>query len=92
MSELETSKDRTAWFRDCGWGIFCHYLPDAAGDGSSGAAMTSAEWNAQVDAFDVKGLADQLQSVHAPYFFITIGQNSGHYLAPNTTYDDISIP
>ena len=77
---------RTDWFRQCGWGVFCHYL-GAPPSSSGGAELTAEAWNTQVDAFDVPGLARQLQSVGAPYFFITIGQNSGHFLAPNPTYD-----
>jgi alpha-L-fucosidase len=80
--------DRTQWFADCGWGVLCHWLGAPAS--SDGGAELSAEcWNAWVDAFDVDGLASQLAAVGAPYFFITIGQNSGHYLAPNATYDDL---
>ena len=74
------------WFQQCGWGVFCHYLGTFPGaDGKVG--LSAEEWNRQVDAFDVKGLADQLRSVNAPYFCITLGQNSGHYLSPNATYD-----
>lgn len=70
------------WFAGCGWGVFCHYLtrPETSAD----------DWNQQVDAFDVDALARQLQSVNAPYFFITLGQGSGHYCAPNETYDRLS--
>ncbi|MBI3985802.1 MAG: alpha-L-fucosidase [Lentisphaerae bacterium] len=78
--------DPTAWLADRGWGVLCHWLgiqPNP--DGSGG--MTAEAWNAQVDAFDAEGLARQLESAGAPYFFITIGQNSGHYIAPNATYD-----
>lgn len=74
-----TPTDRTEWFAHCGWGVFCHYL--------GSPELSAEEWNAQVDAVDVNALAAQLSSVGAPYFFITIGQNSGHYLAPNETYD-----
>lgn len=71
----------TDWFRDARWGVFTHYLTDS---------QTSAEeWNAQVDAFDVEGLARQLAEIGAPYYFITLGQNSGHYCAPNATYDQL---
>jgi alpha-L-fucosidase len=35
----------------------------------------------------VDGLADQLASAGVPCYIITIGQNSGHYLAPNDAYD-----
>lgn len=76
----------TDWFAACGWGVFCHYLgamPSTAG----GAELSAAAWNAQVDAFDVPGLARQLASVRAPYFCLTLGQNSGHFLSPNATYD-----
>ena len=76
------------WFAECGWGVFCHYL--AVPPSESGAGMTAGEWNKQVDAFDVKGLARQLQSVQARYFFITIGQGSGHFCAPNETYDRLT--
>ncbi|MBN1673215.1 MAG: hypothetical protein JXR37_19375 [Kiritimatiellae bacterium] len=77
----------TDWFKDCGWGVFCHYL-GAPPSSDGGAELTAEAWNAQVDAFDAEGLANQLRDVCAPCFFITLGQNSGHYLAPNTTYDN----
>ena len=78
--------DNTQWFADCGWGVFCHYL-GAAPSSDGGNELTADEWNRQIDAFDVQGLADQLAITGTLYFFITIGQNSGHYLAPNETYD-----
>ena len=71
---------RTEWFRAAGWGVFMHYLADSA-------ELPTAEWNRRIDGFDVEGLARQLESAKARYFFITLGQNSGHYLAPNKTYD-----
>ena len=76
----------TDWFRDRKWGVFCHYLGAAPSSGG-GAELTAAAWNAQIDAFDAVGLANQLAEIGAPYLFITVGQNSGHYLAPNATYD-----
>ncbi len=82
MSEPSCSE----WFADYGWGVFCHWLGTApSSDG--GSELTAEAWNYQVDAFDVEGLAQQLENAGAPYFFITIGQNSGHFLAPNETYD-----
>ena len=78
----------TDWFRDRKWGVFCHYLGAPAS--SAGGAETTAEmWNAQLDAFDVKGLARQLESIRAPYLFLTLGQNSGHFCAPNAAYDSV---
>jgi hypothetical protein len=40
-----------------------------------------------IDGFEVESLAGQLESVGAGYLVITLGQNSGHYLSPNRTYD-----
>ncbi|MHC4982681.1 MAG: alpha-L-fucosidase [Planctomycetota bacterium] len=78
----------TTWFRKCGWGVFCHYLSGRPSEAVSGE-LTAEEWNRQVDAVDVEALAETLARVGAPYFFITIGQNSGFYCSPNSTYDEI---
>ena len=69
----------TDWFKQARWGVFTHYL--------TGADTSVEEWNRLVDSFDVAGLARQLQEVGAPYYFITLGQNSGHYCSPNQAYD-----
>lgn len=69
----------TEWLKDARWGVFTHYLTDAN--------ITVEDWNSRVDGFDVAGLVQQLISMGAPYYFITIGQNSGHYCSPNATYD-----
>jgi len=72
----------TAWFRDARWGMFVHWL---------GRNDESAEaWNARVDAFDVDALAEQVASTGAPYLCLTVGQNSGHFCAPNVTYDELT--
>ena len=72
-------KHRTDWFCEAHWGVLTHYLTEAD--------TTVDEWNRQVDAFDVPGLADQLAETGTKYYFITIGQNSGHYCSPNAAYD-----
>ena len=51
--------------------------------------LSSKEWNEQIDNFDVQGLAQQLAEVEAGYFFLTLGQNSGFFLSPNKTYDEL---
>jgi len=38
----------------------------------------------------VEGIASQLKAVGAGYYQITIGQNSGYYIAPNPVYDRIT--
>jgi len=73
---------RTDWFRDAQWGVFTHYL--------IGKDTTAEAWNKQVDAFDVPGLVEQLKAIGGKYHVITIGQNSGHYCAPNATYDKLT--
>lgn len=78
----------TDWFCQSRWGVAAHYLADSAGCSQS-SGMTVDEWNRQIDAFDVQGLAAQLAEVQVPYFSISLGQNSGFYLSPNATYDEL---
>ena len=78
----------TDWLVQARWGVMTHYL-GAAPSSAGGAELTAEMWNAQIDAFDVQGLTDQLASTGARYLLFTIGQNSGHYCAPNATYDKL---
>lgn len=78
---------RAEWLRQRRRGVFCHYLADQ--QSPRGRNASSEEWNELVDHFDVSGLARQLHRVGAGYFFITLGQTSGHYIAPNAVYDEI---
>ncbi len=80
--------ERTDWFHDAGWGVMTHYL-GAPPSSSGGKELTAEMWNRQIDAFDVEGLANQLASTGTKYLLFTIGQNSGHYCAPNATYDKL---
>jgi len=75
-------KDRADWMYQAKWGVFMHYL--ALRDD-----LPVDEWNRLIDGFDVESLARQIQSTGAGYLFITLGQNSGHYLSPNGAYDSI---
>lgn len=78
----------TDWFKDAKWGVFIHYLAETFKSGTQ-KKITVDDWNRMVDSFDVKGLANQLESAGAKYIFVTLGQNSGFYCAPNDTYDRI---
>jgi hypothetical protein len=78
----------TDWFHQARWGVMTHYL-GAPPSSSGGAELTSEMWNQQVDAFDVDGLVQQLTSTGARYLLFIIGQNSGHFCAPNATYDKL---
>ncbi len=77
-----TPSPKTDWFHRARWGVFTHYLtpPETSAD----------DWNHQVDAFDVETLATQLAAAGAGYYFITLGQGSGHYCAPNAAYEQLA--
>ncbi len=78
------AQDRAAWMRDAKFGVMTHFLAEWIAPEAHESVET---WNALVDAFDAKGLAEQLESVGASYYVLTMGQNSGFYIAPNAAYD-----
>ncbi len=82
---------RTDWFQRAGWGVFVHYLgtPDSSPDGMETGELSPADWNRRVDSFDVQRFADTVKQTGAGYAIITIGQNSGHFCAPNAAYDSM---
>src|SRR5262249_22758006 len=78
--------DRAAWMPEARWGVMTHFLADWRAQADHEPASVE-HWNDLINHFDVEGLADQLQSVGAGYYLVTIGQHSGYYLAPSATYD-----
>jgi len=78
---------RADWMRNSRWGVIVHYLADWV---FRDRPLDAEKWNAAVDGFDALGLAKQLESVRAPYLFVTVGQGSGYYLAPNAAYDEVA--
>jgi hypothetical protein len=87
-SALLNGQSRAAWMQEAQWGVMTHYLADWQAQ-VHGLTMSVDQWNKLVDGFDVEGMAKQLQSGGARYYQISIGQNSGYYLAPNAAYDKI---
>lgn len=83
------SQDRAAWLAGARWGVMNHYLADWQAR-THQIEISVEEWNRLVDGFDVESLARQLQSAGVRYYQITIGQNSGYYIAPNPVYDRIT--
>lgn len=81
--------NRAAWMRHAKWGVMNHYLADWIRQ-TTKTEMNGDKWNDLVDHFDVEALAEQLSSVGAGWYQISIGQNSGYYLSPNATYDRIT--
>ncbi|MBN2291768.1 MAG: alpha-L-fucosidase [Pirellulales bacterium] len=86
ISMPTVAAEKTDWLRDAKWGVMTHYL-GAPPSSEGGKELTAEAWNAQIDAFGVPGLVKQLVDTGTKYYLITIGQNSGHYCAPNATYD-----
>jgi len=78
MSILENNRT------EGGYGFFLHFLSENC---QGNIPMTPARWNAITELVDVDLLAEQVHSGGASYFFITLGQNSGYYCAPNPTLD-----
>ncbi len=70
----------TSWLREAKWGLFTHFIGGGPTD----------QWNKRVNSFDVKKLADQLEELKAPYFFLTIGRQ--YFCAPNKTYERLFGP
>lgn len=80
--------DRARWLTAARWGVMTHYLADGiARADRAKEPLTVDRWNALIEDFDADGLARQLEAVGAGYHVLTLGQNSGFYLAPNATYD-----
>lgn len=77
----EAKTEEPAWFAEAKYGVMFHYLVDSR--------VSSEEWSKQVDAFDVAAFAETIAGTGVNYVMFTIGQNSGHYCAPNATYDKL---
>jgi hypothetical protein len=75
LGRAEPHNPNTDWFKDAQYGVFMHFLPG------------NDQQLAQVKQFDVQFLAKQLEAAGARYFVITLGQNSGYFIAPNAAYD-----
>ena len=76
----------TKWMLDAKWGLFSHFLPGPYGE-SVADNMTEKKWNKKVNSFQVSRLADQLENLKAPYFFITIGGDDNYFCSPNRTFE-----
>jgi F5/8 type C domain/Alpha-L-fucosidase len=80
--KIGAAKHTADWLYRAKWGVMTSYLPETN--------LSAQDWNQRVNNFDVKGLARQLQAVGAKYYIFTIGQNTGHYCAPNAKYDALT--
>lgn len=91
---MKTVFEKTEWFRKAEYGFFFHFLNSGSrlhspGNRDQRFPAPPDEWNRIVDSFDAEKIAGQLHELKAGYAFLTIGQNSGYYCAPNAAYDRI---
>ncbi|QGQ99168.1 discoidin domain-containing protein [Paenibacillus psychroresistens] len=81
----------TDWMYDAKWGVWVDYMADDRTDETQSTwtqlSMNSTVWNNLINNFDVTGLANQLAAAKTGYVTLTLGQNSGFVLSPNSTYD-----
>jgi hypothetical protein len=78
------------WFYRAKFGVFLHFLAATVYQQMRGKELPSPDqWNEQVDAFDVDGVARTVAGTGAGYLFITVGQNNGYHCAPNAVYDGV---
>lgn len=89
LAAQPSAPGRAEWMRAARWGVMTHYLADWRAQ-VDGGEMTVERWNRLIDGFDVENLASQLHAAGAGYYLISLGQNSGYYLAPNPTYDRLT--
>jgi len=82
-------ENRASWMKEGKWGVMTHYLADWKAQ-TDHLNITVDEWNRLIDGFKVETLAEQLQQAGASWYQISLGQNSGYYLAPNPTYERIT--
>jgi hypothetical protein len=89
LSLAASAQDRARWMTEARFGVMTHYLADWQAQVHH-LDMSVERWNQLVDGFDVERMARQLESVGAGFYQISIGQNSGYYLAPNAAYDRLT--
>ena len=82
-------KNRTKWFEKSRWGVMTHFLA-APPSTSLGGDISPDEWNRIVDSFNVEAFCGQIAETGAGYLIFTLGQNSGHFCSPNSTYDSLT--
>ncbi|WP_309115205.1 discoidin domain-containing protein [Saccharothrix sp.] len=79
------------------FGVMMHYLAEGCPAGCNlsdypNSMPTVEQWNARVDNFDVAGVVQQVKSVGASWFQLSVGQNTGYFSAPNATYEALVPP
>ncbi len=69
-------------FMSGNYGMFIHYLASKYVDAEVNTEEYSAQWNAAVNSFDVKGFAAQARDLGVSWVTITLTQADGYYPMP----------
>ncbi|GAA1169177.1 ricin-type beta-trefoil lectin domain protein [Streptomyces rhizosphaericus] len=82
----------TDWMHDGRFGVMEHYLAEGCPPGCDVSDYpnnmpTVEAWNDRVNHYDIEGVVQQLKSIGAGWLQIAVGQNTGFFSAPNSTYD-----
>lgn len=83
----------TDWMQDGKYGLADHYLRDWIDRVAATAeekVKPGESWDDILTTFDVHAYVEDVRRSGASFVLLTLGQNSGYYLAPNRTYERIA--
>jgi hypothetical protein len=86
---LNPDRQASSFFNHPRWGLMFHYI-DSPASSAVVSTTSSKDWNARVDSFDVAAFVEQVKESGAGHIIFTLGQNSGHFCAPNPVYDELT--
>jgi len=66
--------------------LFISYSSDTRNE-TVDKGFTASQWNAAVNSFDVASFAAQVKATGAKNILLMLGQNTGYYCSPNSTYE-----
>ena len=69
------------WMQEKNYGIMVHYLSNTQ---PKSEEERFSDWNEMVDAFDVKGFAEDMARMGVGWVIFPFGQNTGYYCSPNS--------
>ncbi len=80
------------WLHEARYGICHHVLSDFVNRVAADETERWREdetWDDFLDTFDVAEYVAQVQETGAAFVLLTLGQNSGYFLAPNKAYEEL---
>ncbi len=89
----EENNPRADWFKDAGYGISCHFLPNYLNLSPAIPAnekwQEGESWDDFLATFDVAKFAESANHLGAKFLILTVDQHSGYNIAPNAAYEKI---